>query len=166
MKVGLLITSVGEFGQTGFYNSQEIGLAKELELLVHEIVIYKAVAITKEYIRNKIEDCRNTTLIQIPVKSRGANGVWDCSVMDSNLDALIYFSDTQLAVPKVYRWCRKNQVVLYPYIGVVESHSTNKIKKFVMDRLFCRNVRVYRKCTCFVKTPYIKTILRHQRIKK
>ena len=30
MKIGILITSISNFGQSGFYNSQEIGLAKAL----------------------------------------------------------------------------------------------------------------------------------------
>ena len=33
MRIGLLITSIGNFGQKGFYNAQEIGLAKELDRL-------------------------------------------------------------------------------------------------------------------------------------
>lgn len=164
MKIGILITSVGEFGEKGFYNSQEIGLAKELDILSDEVIVYKAVSANADWGRGKLEDSHNTTLIWIPVKSKGVNGIWDCSVMDNNLDVLIYFSDTQLAVPKVYRWCKKNQVKLYPYIGVVESHSTNQIRKFVMNRLFYRNIRIYRKCACLVKTPYIKEKLKRWKI--
>ena len=43
MRVGILITSVGDFGKRGFYNSQEIGLAKALDRLCEEVLIYKAV---------------------------------------------------------------------------------------------------------------------------
>ena len=38
MHIGILITSIGNFGKKGFYNMQEIGLAKELDneiLLAH-----------------------------------------------------------------------------------------------------------------------------------
>ncbi len=31
MRVGLLVTSIGNFGQRGFYNAQEIGLVKEMD---------------------------------------------------------------------------------------------------------------------------------------
>lgn len=165
MRIGLLDTSVGAWGQKDFYNLQEVGLAKELEVLVNEVIIYKAVDISKAYVESKVEGCQNTTLVQVPVKLRGANGIWDCSVMDSTLDVMIHFSDTQLAVPGVYRWCRKNHVILYPYIGVIESHSTSPIKKWIMDRLFYRNIIVYRKCTCFVKTPYIESALQQWKIK-
>lgn len=155
MRVGLLITSIGNFGQKGFYNAQEIGLAKELDKLFDEVIVYKAVPLAMEKSEFLIDDCEHSTLHQIPVKSKGINGIWDCSVMDSTLDALIYFSDTQLAVPDVYKWCRRHNIRMYPYIGVIESHSTNAVKKLIINAMFRRNIAVYKKCTCFVKTPTI-----------
>ena len=155
MRIGLLITSVGNFGQKGFYNAQEIGLAKELDKLFDEVVVYKAVPLSVRKSKSLIDGCEHSTLCQVPVKSHGINGEWDCSIMDTTLDALIYFSDTQLAVPKVLKWCCQNNIQMYPYIGVIESHSTNKWKKYIIDVLFKRNVAVYKKCTCFVKTPTV-----------
>ncbi len=155
MRIGLLITSIGNFGEKGFYNAQEIGLAKELDNLFDEVIVYKAVPLFEKESKHLIDDCTHSMLYQIPVKSNGINGVWDCSIMDTTLDALIYFSDTQLAVPKVYKWCCKNLVQMYPYIGVIESHSTNIIKKLFINALFQRNIAVYKKCTCFVKTPTV-----------
>lgn len=156
MRLGVLITSIGEFGQKGFYNAQEIGLAKELDKLLDEVIVYKAIPQSEIKSKTMLEGCRHSVLNQIPVKCNGINGIWDCSVMDTTLDALLYFSDTQLSVPKVYRWCCKNNVRMYPYIGVIESHSTNKLKRLIINALFQRNIRVYRKCTCFVKTPTVE----------
>ena len=155
MRIGLLITSIGNFGQKGFYNAQEIGLAKELDKLFDEVIVYKAVPLSAEKSKSLIDGCENSTLYQVPVRSHGINGEWDCSIMDTTLDALIYFSDTQLAVPKVFKWCCQNNIKMYPYIGVVKSHSTNKLKKAIIDAVFKRNVAVYKKCTCFVKTPTV-----------
>lgn len=155
MRIGLLITSIGNFGQKGFYNAQEIGLAKELDKLFDEVIVYKAVSLSVGKSESLIDSCEHSTLYQIPVKSHGINGEWDCNVMDTMLDALIYFADTQLAVPKVFKWCRKNDIQMYPYIGVIESHSTNQWKKTIIDAMFKRNVAVYKKCTCFVKTPTV-----------
>lgn len=165
MRIGLLITSIGNFGQKGFYNSQEIGLAKELDKLFEEVVVYKAIPDQEKKNKTAIEDCKHAILYQIPVKSRGINGIWNCNIMDSTLDALIYFSDTQLAVPKVYKWCRKNNIEMYPYIGVTESHSTHKLKKILIDLLFQRNIYVYRHCKCFVKTPTVCKKLKELKIK-
>ena len=157
MKLGILITSIGNFGQKGFYNAQEIGLAKELDKLVEKVVVYKAVPLSEKGGVSIIGD--NAELHLVPVKSRGINGLWDCMVMDSALDALLFFSDTQLSVPSVYSWCRRNGIKMYPYIGAVESHSTSRLKRFMIDLLFWRNVRVYKKCTCFVKTSAVKASL-------
>ncbi|MCD7824195.1 MAG: glycosyltransferase [Oscillospiraceae bacterium] len=161
MRVGLLITSIGNFGQKGFYNAQEIGLAKELDKLVDEIVIYKLVPADQKHTEEKVVGCHNTTLKMIPSKSYGINGLIDVEVLDKTLDAIVFFSDTQICVPKVYKWSQKNGVKLFPYIGVLESHSTSKLKKFIMDSLFKRNLNVYKKCHCFVKTPTVERNLRN-----
>ena len=165
MRLGILITSIGNFGKKGFYNAQEIGLAKEMDKLFEEVIVYKAVPQYEQFIKNNIEGCKNAILYQIPVKNYGINASWDCSVMDTELDAIVYFSDTQLVVPKVNKWCKKNHIKLYPYIGVCESHSTSKIKKLIIDLLFQRNLQVYKKCICFVKTPNVATRLSKRGVK-
>ena len=48
MRIGLLITSIGNFGKKGFYNMQEVGLAKELDKLIDEVIVYKAVPMSVE----------------------------------------------------------------------------------------------------------------------
>ena len=166
MRVGILITSVGDFGKSGFYNSQEIGLAKALDRFCEEVLVYKAVNEFEKWTEFKIEGCKHTMLCQIPVRSYGVNGVWDCKVMDNTIDALIYFSDTQISVPKVYKWCNQNNIKMYPYIGIMKSHSTSKIKGTLVNLLFFRNICVYRKCTCLVKTPVVKKKLMDLRVKK
>lgn len=160
MKIGLLITSIGNFGQKGFYNAQEIGLAKALDKYFDAVHIYKLVPETTSKSDEKIENMNNVTLHSIPSKSFGINGLFDLSVLDSTLDVLVYFSDTQISVPKVYKWAIKNNIKFYPYIGVLESHSTSKWKKTLMDTLFKRNLKVYQKSHCFVKTPTVEKKLR------
>ena len=85
--------------------------------------------------------------------------------MDKTLDALLFFSDTQLSVPGVYRWCCRNKIKMYPYIGVIESHSTNKLKRLLINVLVQRNIRVYRKCVCFAKTPTVAEQMKQLGIK-
>lgn len=159
MRLGILITGIGTFGQNGFYNNQEIGLAKELDQYFDEIIVYKAILQHKRKRKSKIKSCKHSVLYEIPVKSKGINGIWNCGNMDTTLDAVIYFSDTQIAVPNVYKWCCQNNIKMYPYIGVIESHSSSRLKRMLINFLFQRNIRVYRKCTCFVKTPEVKKSL-------
>lgn len=156
MKIGILVLSIGSFGVKGFYNLQEIGLAKALDTLCDEVRVYKLIANTAERQTQAIEGTKNAFLTLLPSKQIGANGIPDMRYFDKALDALVCFSDTQIMLPKVYRWAEKNKIKLIPYIGVVESHSTNKVKQFVMNCLFSRNVAVYKKCCCCVKTPAVQ----------
>lgn len=156
MRIGVLVTSIGNFGKKGFYNSQEIGLAKSLEKYFEAVEVYKLVTVGEEKLIETIPGCTHARIHFLPSANYGINGILDCSVLDKELDALIYFADTQVCVPKVYRWCKKNKVDLFPYIGAVESHSTNKIKKTIINVLFSRNLRVFKKSHCFCKTPQVK----------
>lgn len=156
MRIGLLVTSIGDFGKQGFYNTQEIGLARALSQLVDEVKVYKLVSLQQEKREEKISGCNNVSILFLPSKSLGNNGMIDISVLDKTLDALVYFSDTQFAVPRVYKWAEKNNVKFFPYIGVIESHSTNKVKQLFVNWMFNRNLKVYRNSHCLVKTPTVK----------
>lgn len=158
MKIGILITSISNFGQKGFYNAQEIGLAKAMAKLCSKAEVYKLIPIDQDKKTEKI--CENAELHLIPAKNSGINGVMNIEELDKSLDALIHFSDTQFSVPKVYGWCVKNEVQYVPYIGVVKSHSTSKLKQVITNLLFQRNIAVYRKCVCCVKTPTVQKLLK------
>ena len=164
MKIGILITSISNFGQKGFYNAQEIGLAKAMAKFCNKVEVYKLIPIDQDKKIEKI--CENAELHLIPAKNFGINGVMNVEELDKYLDSLIHFSDTQFSVSKVYAWCRKNRVQYIPYIGVVESHSTNKLKRLITNLLFHKNLSVYRKCTCCVKTPAVQKLLMGMGVKK
>lgn len=153
MKIGLLITSIGNFGKKGFYNAQEIGLAKELDKLFNKVTVYKLVTKNENFMSERVEGCKNTILQTLPSKHFGNNGFVDLKQLDTDLEVLVYFSDTQISVPSVYKWAKKNKIKFIPYIGVLKSHSTSTIKKAIMNFLFKRNIRIYRQSHCFVKTP-------------
>ncbi|WP_051865677.1 glycosyltransferase [Metabacillus indicus] len=156
MKIGILITSISNFGKKGFYNSQEIGLAKALSTQFEGVDVYKLIPADQEGKTEKIVNCDNAYIHYIPSKQIGINGFFDKNNVASDLGALIHFSDTQFSVPKVYRWCEKNHIIYIPYIGVVESHSISKLKQIITNFMFSRNVKVYKRCICFAKTPEVK----------
>lgn len=163
MKIGILITSISNFGQKGFYNAQEIGLAKAVAKHCGRVEVYKLIPIDQDKKTEKI--CENAELHLIPAKNSGINGVINVDDLEKSLDALIHFSDTQFSVPKVYGWCVKNAVQYVPYIGVVESHSTSKLKQVITNLLFQKNLAIYRKCACCVKTPTVQQQLRGMGVK-
>ena len=157
MKIGILITSISNFGQKGFYNAQEIGLAKSMAKICETVEVYKLVPIAQEKKTEKI--CENAVLYLIPSKNSGINGAMNVDELNQSLAALIHFSDTQFSVSKVYHWCKKNSVQYVPYIGVVESHSTSRLKQVITNLLFEKNLAAYRKCYCCVKTPTVQKLL-------
>lgn len=156
MRIGLLVSSIGAFGKKGFYNAQEIGLAKALSSIVDEVKVYKLVSINEREITEKVIGTNNAMITYLPSKKIGNNGNVNTKKLDTQLDALIYFADTQFSVNKVYTWAKKYKVALFPYIGVIESHSNNQVKKIIVDLFFKRNTSVYKKLLCFAKTNTVK----------
>lgn len=155
MRIGILVLSIGSFGTAGFYNLQETGLAKALDSLGNETVVYKLIPASEERRKQPIAGTRHSMIHFLPSKQIGTNGVPNLKLLDRDLDLLICFSDTQYAVPAVFRWTQKNGILMFPYIGVLESHSTKPWIKRLINLLFQRNLAVYRKCRCLVKTPTV-----------
>ena len=156
MKIGILITSISNFGRKGFYNAQEIGLAKAISKLVDSVIVYKLVSLECKTENTGVEGYDNIKVNFIPTKNRRINGFLDTSILEKKMTALIHFSDTQFSVPKAFAWCNANKVRYIPYIGVIESHSTHRIKKVLSNVMFMRNLAVYKKCFCCAKTPIVK----------
>lgn len=155
MRIGILTPSVSSLGQKGFYNSQEVGLARALDRYCEKVKVWRLVPDDQKGALEKLEGCRSATVEYMPAKRIGSNGLADCSLLDRELDVLICFADTQLTVPAVYRWAMKNKIRFIPYIGVLESHSDSRLRQRIMGILARRNLRIYRNCTCLAKTPEI-----------
>ena len=140
MKIGILVTNIGNFGAKGLYNSQEIGMAKSLNNDGHSVEIYK-------YLDNKVQTSVEESKIReginikyIPVKSIGTHGISNLSEIETDIDYLIYFSDIQWMLSKVNKWCLKNNIELIPYVGVIESNSLNIKTKFIANIIAFRNI--------------------------
>ena len=158
MRIGILVSMINNFGEKGFYNSQEIGMGKALAQRGHKVKVFKLLKEGTEKPQN--ETINGVEISYETVKSVGINGLVDTKILDKDMDSLLYFSDTQLSVPKVYRWCKRNHVVFIPYIGVLESHSPNKFKARIMNILFKRNVWIFKKTTCLAKNVDVQSRLR------
>ena len=157
MKLGILVTSIGSFGKKGFYNLQEIGLARALDPLVEEIKIYKLVSKNQLGETLPVSGSLHSTIQMIPSFQIGSNGIPDTQIFDPSLDVLICFSDTQLSLPRVYRWAMKHKIHFIPYAGVLESHSGNWGKRVMMNLAFRSCRRVYQKADyCLAKTPRVR----------
>lgn len=166
MRIGLLIVSLKNFGEKKYYNAQEIGLAKALRTYFEEVRVYKLVSYDQLSKTETLENYEHLTIQYIPSRGLGVNGKVNPKYLDITLDALLFFSDTQLAVPKVYRWTKKYHVKFIPYIGVIESHSRSRLKRLIINVLFKRNIMVYKKCICLAKTPEVASNLKKIGVKE
>lgn len=166
MKIGIMVLSVGNFGNKGFYNLQEIGLARTLAKYCKKVSVYKLVATSESQRTEQIDDATNAFITYLPSRSIGTNGIPNMKYVDSDIDVLICFSDTQLMVKRVYDWAKRNDVIFLPYIGVVESHSSNIIRTHIKNILSPINRSVYQKSLCLAKTPEIMHSLKEQGVKR
>lgn len=164
MRIGIIVLSVGNFGNKGFYNLQEIGLAKELDKFCEEVLVYKLVNKHENRQFERISGTKNANILYIPCKTLGTNGIINVNELDSTLDGIICFSDTQLMVKNVFNWCKINNVKFIPYIGVVQSHSTSKLKSIIINLLAMRNFKIYKRCKCLAKTPGVANALKNKDI--
>ncbi len=162
MKTAILITTISNFGNQTFYHSQETGLAKALAKFGHTVTIYK---LSKQPQPTQIIN-ENVSVRFIACKSLGINGLFHPKYINTNITALIHFSDTQFSVPTVYRYCKKHGITYIPYIGIIESHSNNVFIRKITNFLFLRNRKIYQKCICLAKTPSVKEQLQKIHITK
>ncbi|MGU8897261.1 glycosyltransferase [Clostridium perfringens] len=156
MNLGIFVPNVGNFGAKGYYNSQEVGLAKELARKFENVIIFKLV-IGKNKICEEIIKA-NCKIIYIPAKKIGINGLiknFDF-IRNYKLNKLVCFSDTQIIVKSLYEYCNNNNIMFIPYIGVIESNSSNKLVRKVMNVIIKRNINIYKRCNfVMAKTPHI-----------
>lgn len=162
-KLGLLVLSIGNFGSKGFYNLQEVGLAKALCVYFKEILVYRLIPYGQPKVVEPINN--NSKLFLLPSRKIGSNGIPNFSDLDPSIDILICFSDTQLMFPKVYSWCKKNNILLFPYIGVTKSNSRNFFIRLMINFFYLRNLSIYKRVTCFAKTPFVKGKLEKSGVK-
>lgn len=155
MKICIFVPYIGNFGQKGFYNSQEMGIAKSLVENGLEVVVFK---LHDKRVNGNIEEDINENLkvIDLPAKRFGTHGIINLNIIDKhNFDLILLFSDIQLITKSVYSLCVKRKIKLINYIGVLESNSNSFIKRTIAKLLSIRNLKVYRKSICLAKTPKV-----------
>lgn len=154
MKLGILCTMLNSFGKKGFYNSQEIGLGRQLHDMGHNVIIYKGVRKSEPYVEDKLED--GLTVRYIPLSRFGVHGYISTSELDDDLDGLLCFSDQQLFIPHVYRFCKKHGICFAPYVGTTFSVYPTLRGKIMNVLSGIGTLRLYRKMPVLAKTESAK----------
>lgn len=154
MKIGIVKLNISNCGKAGYYNDQEIGLAKKLRDFGHDIHVYFCVSFSEEERIDNIGE--NITIHVIPTKKIGTNALLDTNNLDTDLDAIVCPCDIQLSIPKIYKWSLKKSITFIPYIGTINSKSSNKIVRLLMNINKKRIVSIYRKVDVVAKTNALK----------
>lgn len=155
MNIGILRLYTGNSGEIGYYNLQEVGLAKEFEKRSFNVYIFLLDKSRKTIYCQKLS--KKIHLIKVPCRSINNHGIFNCEILkEYKLDFLQIQSDNQFYVPKVIKFCKKNNIKFYNYIGTLFSDSKNRFKKTFLGIISLRNIFHYRGSINFVKTPSIK----------
>ena len=156
MKLGILCTMINSFGRRGFYNTQEIGLGRALHKRGHEVIIYKCLKQTGGIEPELVEIERGLLIRYLPIKGLGAHGFLDTSVIDTGLDGILCFSDNQVFLPHIYRFCVKHEMGFVPYVGTTYSLHSG-LRRRVMDAWFALStLRIYKNNPVIAKTQGAK----------
>lgn len=165
MKLGIVRLYVGESGKIGYYNIQEIGLAKALAKRGIKTDIFFLVNRNhaNQIVIKDIND--KVRVIYIPAIKLANHGViLPKFILNYDLDMVHLLSDNQIMVPSFIRFCNKNNIPMYNYVGTIMSDTNNKIKKFIMDRLTKRNIKYFNKSKTVVKTLNVQEQLKDKGI--
>lgn len=151
MRIGIVELYCGRSGKKGFYNSQEIGIARAMVKIGYECIIFYPQLDSSEIVEEVIDE--GILVVYVPAKSIGVHSHYDWSVLlKYKIDVVQLGADNQLFVPSITQFCDKNKIKFFNYIGTVQSDTSNRIRAKLMSFLFLRNIRIYKRHKCFVKT--------------
>ena len=150
MKLGILCTILNDFGKKGFYNSQEIGLGRQLRDMGHSVIIYKGVRKGEPYVEDHLDD--GLTVRYIPLLRFSKHGYIRRRDLDDDLDGLLCFSDQQLFIPHVYRFCRRHGICFVPYVGTTFSVYPTLRGRIMNVLSGMGTLRLYRRMPVLAKT--------------
>ena len=166
MRLGIIRLYTGESGKIGYYNLQELGLAKEL-VKNADIEAFILILRNKYKYPNKdiIEINEKIKIVYLPVSSIGNHGLLNPRELEEfNLDIIQLNADNQLKCYEVIKWALKRNIPIYTYIGTIDSDSNNKIKSIISKVILKRNYRMMKQITNVAKTPTVLNKLKENRI--
>lgn len=156
MKMGILCTMINSFGRRGFYNTQEIGLGRALARKGHRVKIYKCLKKTADMEAEKIEIEPGLTIFYLPIGGLGAHGYLNSAILAKDMDGLLCFSDNQIFLPHIFRFCRKNGICFVPYVGTTHSVYGGLHGKVMNTWFAAGTLRIFKKSHVIAKTQGAK----------
>ena len=151
LRIGIVALYSGSSGRKSYYNQQEVGMAKGFATYGYECFVFYPDGINPceelEIINKKV------TVVHCPGKKIGVHGKFDWNILTKyRLDYVQSNTDTQYFASDCIRFCEKNDIPVYHYIGTTKSDSDSCFKRWIMHLLYKRNIVCLKKHKCFSKT--------------
>ena len=161
MNWAILVLYCGGSGKAGYYNSQELGLARGLRKHgIHVTVVYPDKNVCREQVE---EEEQGITILRMPCRVIGVHSCYKLSfLVERQIDVVHLCSDNQLYAPRVISYCRRHQIFCYNYIGTVYSDTENACKKLLMNFVSRRNIRQFQKTYTIAKTEKVGKLLEEE----
>ena len=120
----------GGSGKMGYYNSQELGLARALRKYGIDVtIVYPDKALKKET-EETVEE--GITIFRVPCRTLGVHAFYELSFLkERGIDVVHLDSDNQMYAPEVIRYCRDNHIFCYNYIGTVYSNTETRVTRLL-----------------------------------
>lgn len=154
LNFGIAELYCGTSGKKGFYNNQEIGLSRAMKHLGYNCIIFYP-SEKKSIVEESVEE--SIQIVRCPAFKIGVHARYDWSVIQEyKIDVLLVGADNQIFAPDLIRYCIRNNICVFNYIGTIRTDSSNRIKRSIMNIVYRRNIKVYRELKNFAKTEVVK----------
>lgn len=164
-KWAILELYCGESGKIGFYNSQELGLARALaEKGIETTIVYPVKGLEKE---EEQQPEPGITILRIPCRAVGIHAFYHLNFLpERGIEVVHLDSDNQMYAPEVMKFCKKHGILFYNYVGTVYSDTDKVWKKRLMNLISDRNIRYFKKYGVVAKTEAVRSMLQKRGVEE